>query len=211
MELSRLVLVVAGVGALVVALAISVPDGPLTQLVTAVGSDYLLVAAIAAIGLVVAAGRFHRGRTSTIEQATMPEPERPVSVQPLGADFDRALADKRLFLPVVGDERRKRLHAELRETAARTVCRVGHCGPETAIEHLARCDWTDDAEAAAFLRGETPPDPPLSVEVTGILRGEPWFRTQAANAADAIVAVAAEAKTAGGSGWSKQPIARGDD
>lgn len=200
MQHSRLLLVVVGVGALLAALAVSVPD--VSGVVAAVGSDYFLVAGVAVVGLLLAAGRFHSGRTSAIEQATMPEPERPVSVRPLGARFDRALSDRRLGLPVVGDSPRERLHAELRATALRTVCRVGHCDLGSAADHLARGDWTDDADAAAFLAAEEPPESSLATAVADLFRsvdlvgGDPWFRAQATNAAEAIVAAATEAEMA---------------
>lgn len=136
----------------------------------------------------------------------MPEPERPVSVRPLGSRFDQTLEDRRLGLPVVGDAARERLHADLRATALRTVCRVGHCGRETAADHLARGDWTDDADAAAFLAADDPPEPSLATAVADVFRsveligGDPWFRVQATKAAEAVVAAAETAEKTRGNG-----------
>jgi hypothetical protein len=188
-RLPQLVVGTVGLVALVVALTAALPASTLDDVVTAAGNDYLVVAGVAGLGLLAALGRFYAGRSSTIQQTTMPDPEHPVTVRPLGDEFDELLSTARLHVPVVGRATRRRLHGDLRDVAVRTLCRVDHCCRAEALAHLERGDWTTDEDAAAFLRADRPPQPPLTRELTAFLRGDPWFRTQVCGAAEALLAV----------------------
>ncbi|EJN57166.1 DUF7269 family protein [Halogranum rubrum] len=179
----------AGLVALVVALTTVLPADALDDAIAAVGNDYLVVAVVAGVGLLAAIGRFYAGRTSTIQQATMPDPERPVTVRPLGDEFDESLATTRIHVPVVGRAARRQLHADLRDVAIRTLCRVDHCSRAEALAHLERGDWTTDDDAATFLRTDRPPQPPLTAELAALLRGDPWFRMQASRTMEALLVV----------------------
>lgn len=185
----RLVVGALGLVGLGVALTATLPADALDGLVTLVGNDYLVVAGVAAIGLVAAFGRFYGGRTSNIQQASMPEPERPVTVRPAGDEFDEALSTLRLHVPVLGRALRRECHANLREVAVRTLCRMDHCPRAEALDHLERGDWTTDEDAAAFLRRDEPPTPSVTTELGSLLRGEPWFRAQACCTAEALLAL----------------------
>ncbi|SEP30629.1 hypothetical protein SAMN04487948_14015 [Halogranum amylolyticum] len=188
--LTRITVGTIGLLALGVALTSTVPTGALDGVVAAAGNDYLVVAGVAAVGLVAAFGRFYAGRASNIEQATMPDPERPVTVRPLGDEFDETLSNPRLHVPLVGRTVRRQLHTDLRDVAVRTLCRVGHCSRAEALAHLERGDWTTDDDAAAFLREDDPPTPSLTTELASLLRGDPWFRQQACCTAEALLTFA---------------------
>jgi hypothetical protein len=188
--LTRIAVGTIGLLALGVALTSVVPSDALDGIVAAAGNDYLVVAGVAAVGLVAALGRFYAGRASNIEQATMPDPERPVTVRPLGDEFDEALSNPRLHVPLVGRSLRRRLYTDLRDVAIRTLCRVDHCSRTEALTHLERGDWTTDDAAAAFLRDDDPPTPAVTTELASLLRGDPWFRERASRTAEALLAFA---------------------
>lgn len=189
-HLTRLGLGIVGLLALGVALTSILPTDALDGLVSAAGNDYFVVAGVAVIGLLAAFGRFHAGRTSQIRQTTMPDPEHPVSVRPLGDEFDEMLSNVRVHVPVLGAARRQRCHAALRDVAVRTLCRVDHCPRPEALAHLERGDWTTDDVAATFLRGDGPPTPSVLTELGALLRGQPWFRVQTTRTAEALLAFA---------------------
>lgn len=200
-----------GLLALGVALTATVPTDALDGVVAAAGNDYLVVAGVAAVGLVAALGRFYAGRASNIEQATMPDPERPVTVRPLGDEFDDALSNPRLHVPFVGRAVRRRLYADLRDVALRTLRRVDHCSRAEALAHLERGDWTTDDAAAAFLREDDPPTPSLTVELASLLRGEPWFRERACRTAEALLTFAETNANGDGNGRRAERVGAADD
>jgi hypothetical protein len=207
--LRRLALGTVGLVALGVALTAVLPADVLDGVVAAAGNDYLVVAGVAALGLLAAFSRFYSGRTSNIQQASMPDPERPVRVRPLGDEFDETLSTLRLHVPVLGRTLRRECHANLREVAIRTLCRMDHCPRPEAVAHLERGDWTTNEAAAAFLREDEPPTPSVSTELESLLRGEPWFRVQACQTAEALLAFAETGVN--GNGRASSAVASGGD
>lgn len=156
-----------------------------SSLVSILGSDYFLVAVIGLGGLVIAAIVAINGRSSNLQQASMPDAESPVSAPPPGAEFDRLVDSRVAFLPVIGDGDREAVKERLRTSAVETLSRVDGCTRSESETKLSRGDWTDDPTAAQFLAvGAAPPS-----RLTRCVRwvsGDPWFQRAAARTAEEI-------------------------
>lgn len=167
----RILLGLAGFFALVVSLA--APDGSVEATVTAIatvaGSEYLLAAAIGVVTLLVGIAAFVTGREAAT-QTRMPEPERPVPVPAPGDPFQKAAADWRCLLPLVGRKRRAKVQRRLFRTAVETVMVAENCTRETATRRIETGAWTSDDVAAEFLA--EPADDPISIgRFSALLRG----------------------------------------
>lgn len=195
MKRRRIVLGAAGVVLLGLALLGS-GDGPLADLVdaavTALGNDYLFLVAIAAGGLVVASAMVVSGRAGNLEQARMPDPERPVAVPTPGAGFDDQVGSVRFGLPVVGESRRESVRERLRASAVDVTMRSAGCSREEAERMVADGRWTDDPDAAAFLSESDPASVPELLQAG--LRGETPSQRRARRTAEEIVARAPGAR-----------------
>lgn len=176
---------VAGVLAFGCALALDggPAAGAVSAMVAVLGNDYLVVAAFAGAGLLVAASALATGRTGNLRQADPPTPERPVTAPAAGDAVDEVLASRTALLPVVADDRRDRLRERLRTAAIETWVRRGECSREEAVRRLDEGTWTDDRDAAAFLAGRGPG--PAS-RAAALARGEPWARRGARRATVAV-------------------------
>lgn len=196
MKPRRIVLGVAGVALLGLAVVGS-GDGPPADLVeaavAALGNDYLFLVAIAAGGLVVAAAMVVSGRAGNLEQARMPDPERPVAVPAPGAEFDDRIGRLRFGLPIVGRSERESVRERLRASAVDVTMRSTGCSSDEAERRVAEGRWTDDPDAAAFLSAS---DRSVSVpELLGaVLRGETPEQRRARRAAAEVVARAPGAR-----------------
>lgn len=141
----------SGVVVLVAALtSVALPTGALVGLA---GNDYFLVAAFGVLACLAGLSRLVAGRASTMDQAAMPEPERPPSVPTAGDGFDDRTGSLRFVLPVVGAADREAVRERVRSAAVATIRRTERCDRETARERVERGAWTDDRDAAAFLDG----------------------------------------------------------
>ncbi|WP_440010607.1 DUF7269 family protein [Halomicrococcus sp. SG-WS-1] len=162
---------------------------PLRTVVDAVANDYVLVAAIAVVGLVVATAALVTGRASNVEQAAMPTPEEPTSVPPPGREFDAALDSWRFRLPLVGRRRRAAVRERLEATAVATVSRERNCSREVARKLVATGEWTDDPLVAAYL-GTVANEAGVVSRAVGraaaLLAGETWHERCARRTAEAI-------------------------
>ncbi|WP_224334769.1 DUF7269 family protein [Haloprofundus halobius] len=154
MNVRRLLL--AGVGLLVLFAGITGGDVlPTDGLVELLGNDYLLMAVFAAVGLLVAVPVLVSGRGARLEQAEMPEAERPVSAPSPGEGFDEALSDWRLSIPVLGRRRRAALRDRLRRAAVKTLRTTEGFDRAEAERRVDEGTWTDDETAAAFLQTDS--------------------------------------------------------
>lgn len=178
-------------GVLLLGLSVAVSDGGVLAdlvgaAVTALGNDYLLLAAIAAGGLVLAGAMIASGRAGNLDQARMPDPERPIAVPAPGGRFDERVGGLRFGLPVVGRSAREAVRERLRATAVDVTMRAQGCGRAEAERRVAEGRWTDDPEAAAFL-AEGSELPSAGGTVAALLDGETPQGRRARRTADALV------------------------
>ena len=166
MSRRRLLAGLVGVALLGVALStdVSLPLGPLVDWV---GSDYLLVAAVGGVSLVLSVPVLAGGRATNLDQTETPDPERPATARPAGHELDDLRTSAALAVPVVGVAGR-RLRGRLRLAATGTVARSTGCRRKTARARVERGEWCDDPVATAFLADEQRLG--LSVWVGSLLR-----------------------------------------
>lgn len=156
-------------------------------LVAALGADYFLgaaLAALAAVGAVaVAAARLREG----FDQATPP----PVGAAPRGrrpgAAVDAVLAGEFGPWDHVRGERRAAVRERLREAAVGTVARTERFPREEARRKVASGAWTDDPVAAAFLVAEA--EPSLPARLLDVVPGRSRFEHRTRRAVTAILSV----------------------
>lgn len=156
---------------------------PVEDLVGLFGNDYLLVAALGGVALLIAAVVVERGKT--VVQSEMPDPEAGVSVPTPGDDLAATLDSWLLAVPLFGSETRASVRSRLREAAVETVSRAEGCTEREASDRIDAGRWTDDPDAAAFLAGGTGPS--LGGYRRALAGGEPWFTHGARRTARAIV------------------------
>lgn len=158
-----------------------------TGLVAALGADYFLGAAVAALAvvgaLVVATERLRRG----FDQATPP----PVGTAPRGRrpgeGIDTVLAgDLGPWEHLRGDQRAS-VRSRLREAAVGAVARAERCPREDARRRVAAGSWTEDTVAAAFLAAED--GPALPGRLLDAVPGRSQFEHRARRAVAAIMAL----------------------
>lgn len=149
---------VVGAGGLVVLVAAltSVVAPPVAPVVGMLGNDYFLVATFGALASLVGVAAIVSGRASVMDQATMPEPERPPSVPAAGDPFDDRVGSLQFVLPVVGAEDREAVRSRLRDAAVEAVRRADRCDRATARERVVSGEWTTDRAVTAFLNESSP-------------------------------------------------------
>lgn len=150
----RLLAGLAGVAALCVALVTDAAV-PVGTLVDRVGSDYLLVAAVGGVALLLSVPVLLSGRAAKLEQTETPDPEWPATAAPAGRGLDETRTSLALALPVVGAEPRARLRERLRQAAAGAVARSNGCSQRAALTRVERGEWCSDPVAATFLADGT--------------------------------------------------------
>ena len=199
MNWGRLLVAALGVAAFGVAAAAALVPGvasmlPVDAAVAALGLDYLLVAVLGVVALVVTLLVLALRAVGGQDQADPPAPESIETVPRLGADVDAVLEDglglRRRVLGDGGEPVRERF----RETAVRTVARVENCEHAEARRRVRAGTWTDDAEAAAFLADGGDARATWRTRVYAALQGESPFQRGARRAVEAVVALAAEAE-----------------
>lgn len=189
-------LLVAGIGvvAFVLAVAMVVVPGaesvlPVDAAVEALGYDYLLVALLGVVALVVTLLVLALRAIDGQDQATPPDPEGIETVPRFGADVDEVieagLGLRTRFLGDGGEAVRDRF----RETAVRTVARVENCTHADARRRVAEGTWTDDPAAASFL-ADGGGSVTWRTRVLSAFGGESPFQRGARRSAEAIVALA---------------------
>lgn len=173
MSLARRLAVACGALALCLAVLSALGRVDLTAAVTLLGNDYVFVAAIAAVGGLLALSTALSARRVGRYQARTPDPEGPVSAPTPGHTIDSLLADWRLRVPLVGRSRRRLLRARLRAAVVATLQRVEGCDQETATARVDSGAWTTDRWAGSFLghcRGPT-----LGQRLAAWRAGETWI------------------------------------
>ena len=165
---------------------------PVDAAVAALGLDYLLVAVLGVVALVVTLLVLGLRAVGGLEQAEPPDPEGIETVPRLGADVDALLEDglglRRRLLEDGGEPIRERF----RETAVRTVARVENCEHAEARRRVRAGIWTDDGEAAAFLADGGDARATWRTRVYAALDGESPFQRGARRTVEAVVALAAD-------------------
>lgn len=200
-RLLRRALVATGVVAFGLAISIAmVPDAarlfPAERAVSAVGSDYVVVAAIGlvAVGLsaLVVVGRHLWG----VDEATPPAVEDVQSATRPGTAFDRQTGAGR------DSDRRDRL----RKAAARATMRAEGCSLDAAESRVADGSWTDDDVAGRHLRGPSQADRRVAVE-------EGWSTHRTVAAIERLTAAGSSPPADGSdpSGDGKDPAGDGRD
>jgi len=163
---------------------------PVDGAVAALGFDYLLLAIVGVVALVVTLVVLALRAVGGLDQAEPPAPEEIATVPTFGADVDAVVEDgtglrARLF----GDER-ERVRERFRETAVATVMRVSNCSRAEARRQVATGAWTDDAEAAAFLASSGEGPGTWRTRFGAAFSGETPFQRGARHAAEAVVGLA---------------------
>jgi hypothetical protein len=190
MNRRRTLLGLAGATALLVAVGGVASLLSVQPAVDALGNDYLFLAVIAGVGLLVAFPAFVSGRASNVEQATVPTPETPATVPPAGRTFDETVGSWRFRLPVYGREQRRAVRDRLRAAAVGAVMRERNCSRDVARRRVAAGEWTDDPGVAAYLGGgadvDDPPRAGIDDRLGALLSGGTWHERQARRAADRL-------------------------
>lgn len=183
-SLRRNLFALAGVGAL--AAAFTAPgrvEERIGRLVTAAGNDYVLVGAIAVLGILVGLMAVVSGRIENLRQAELPEPEDTVHGGRPGASVDAALATPWLSLPILGHAKRAFIRDRVRQAAVASLMRANGCPRSQATRLIERGEWTEERSAAMFL---TTGDATTSRPIADMLRWEPLFARRARHAIAAI-------------------------
>lgn len=172
------------VGGITVVRRGAVGGDPLAPVVTALGNDYILLALIGCVGLIVVVAVAYYRWLAGLEQTEPPDPEDVHDVAPPGVAFDEVVSARGLDALIDAD-RREAVRTRLREAAIATVIRESNCSRSAATERVRRGTWTDDDEAARFLTGDT--DTGLVGRLAGVVGLDSPFQRAARRTAAEIV------------------------
>lgn len=180
---------VVGVGVLVLAfLVVAVPavsDAfPSDALVEAVGSDYVLAAAVGIVATVVVVAVVALRGLDGIDQATMPNPETVQHAAYPGVRFDRTVSERLHLLPHRPTEEEERLRERIRRAAERAVMRRENVSRERASGIVENGEWTDDEVAATFLSAARRPW--IGMRLRALVSRRSLFQIGARRAADEV-------------------------
>lgn len=131
---------------------------PIEAIVALLGNDYILVAVLAGVAILVVLTALGARIVTGLDQTTPPDPEEVHSVPSFGAEFDELVSRGGLRALLVTEQQRE-VRSRLRAAAIATVMHESNCTRSEARERVDRGTWTDDPEAAAFLatsRGSEP-------------------------------------------------------
>ncbi|MFC6826997.1 DUF7269 family protein [Halopelagius fulvigenes] len=157
---------------------------PSDALVDAVGSDYVLAAAVGILATVLVVAVVALRGLDGIDQATMPEPETVQHASYPGVRFDRTVTERIHLLPHRPTEEEKRLRDRIRRAAERAVMRRENVSRERADAMVESGEWTDDATAAAFVSDSR--RPPLRARFAALLTHRSLFQRGARRAAEEV-------------------------
>lgn len=136
-------LAVFAIGALAVFSPTVAAALPVEAMIAALGSDYVVVAAVGVVAVAFAALVLLVVAISGVDEADLPIVETVESAPHPGQAVDRSV-DGEAGVPDARVER-------LTEAAVRTLMRAEHCSRSTAERRVAEGTWTDDEIAADFL------------------------------------------------------------
>ncbi|SFF78000.1 hypothetical protein SAMN04488063_0257 [Halopelagius inordinatus] len=157
---------------------------PSDALVEAVGSDYVLAAAVGVVAILFVVAVVARRGLDGVDQATMPNPETVQHAAYPGVRFDRTVTERLHLLPHRPTEEEKRLRARIRRAAEREVMRRENVSQERASEMIESGEWTDDDAAATFLSNARRPW--IGARLRALVSRRSWFQTGARRAADEV-------------------------
>ncbi|WP_267642389.1 DUF7269 family protein [Haloarchaeobius amylolyticus] len=192
MNRRRFLTAVLGVLALVAgvtALGSDLGEPVAETLLAALGNDYVVAAAVAGLGLLVAVPVLLSARASTLDQATMPKPEESLTKPAPGDDFDETLTADVLMVPHVSADRRETVREDLRESAVAVVAQATGTGRHEAAERVRQGTWTDDEAVARFLAesgDQRSPGSSLTARLRALAGGDSPFQHRARRTARAI-------------------------
>lgn len=185
---------------------------PVGNAVDLLGNDYLVVAVVGAVGLVLAASLLVSGRPGNVDETTTPDPERAVSLPVPGDDFDDAMSSRLALLPLVGGTDRATLRARLRSTVVYWLMRSENCTRTEAERRVEAGEWTDERDAALFLAADAGRRERTGAMLRSWVRLRPWLQVGARRTAAALVAASEEvgqAPTAGAPAAEAETAERG--
>lgn len=177
MALTRKAPAAAGVALLALAALVVVVPGtakliPMGAAVQRLGNDYIFVAVVAALALgaflLVLLARAATG----VSEATPPAVEGTTPGAP-GRAVDESLD---ALPPVRMTDRHRDVHERVRTAAVEAVAEADGCSRSAARERIESGEWTDDAEAAAFVANDDVDPPGVPQRVATRLRRRHWFR-----------------------------------
>ncbi|WP_207592663.1 DUF7269 family protein [Halomontanus rarus] len=152
-DLSRRAMMVIGVAALALGVATIVVVQPL---VDSLPSSFAFVGLFGAVAFLLGLWMFRARYRGGIESTTVLDIEYPMSTPTPGHDIDRALYQL-TELREGTIEYKEQIQKRLGEVAVAVISQRENCSREEAIQHLEEGTWTDDATAASFFSGGSPP------------------------------------------------------
>lgn len=167
LRVAKYLTLVVGAAVLLLAAGIvtgAVPGGllPIEQLESQLGYDYLVVAPVAALGVLFALVLAYHGRVTKIQQVGTPNAEDVEDVPVVGDDFDALLEEAEGFaFRKSTRESRNEIKERLSRAAVAVLVKEGHSKPE-AREKVENGSWTGSSYAASLLGGRGAPAPPLT-------------------------------------------------
>ncbi|WP_440991888.1 DUF7269 family protein [Haloarchaeobius baliensis] len=160
---------------------------PVDAAVGLLGNDYLVVAAVAAVGFALALLLVLSGRPGNVDEVTTPDPERAVSLPVPGDDFDAAMGSRIALVPLVGGTDRSGMRDRLRADVVHWLMRSENYSRTEAELQVATGNWTDDPDAALFLADGGSRTDRASAMLRSWLRLRPWVQVGALRTARALV------------------------
>ena len=154
-------------------------------LVTALGYDYLVVAIVGVVALLLALVVVLARSLSGFEQASPPTAESVPVGQSLGAEIDHVIEEGLHPAEHLRGGARAAVRDRLRRTAIETVMRVDGCSSAAARATVSAGEWTDEEAAATFLADDGPGS--LGRRLRDALPGGSRFQRHTARAVTAIV------------------------
>lgn len=186
--------VVGGLVFLIGLLTVVAPSGaadPVRAMVAIFGNDYVLVAVLGTLGLLLGLAALANRGTTGLDQAAPPPPEPIYPVARHGESID-AFLDGRDPGDGVGTGRSDVIRTRLRSIAVTTVMRSANCTMAEARERIETGSWTDEPLAATYLAGDERPG--LGARLKAALVGTSPDRQAARVAAAEIAELDAEAR-----------------
>lgn len=152
------------------------------RLEAALGNDYLLVASVSAVALLLGLLFAFRGRAGTVQQAETPDAEGVESVPAPGDDFDELVKEAKGWR---SREKKEEVRDRVREAAVDVVASEENCSRPEAERYVDTGTWTADRYASAFLGGRDAPQLPLLTRLRVAYGGSP-FETAATRAVEEV-------------------------
>lgn len=166
--------------------------GSVRALVAFLGNDYVLVAIVGALALLLGLSVLAVRGKSGLDQAAPPPPEPIYPVPRHGESIDAFLAGQDVGNSS-GSDSPDEMRARLRTVAITTVMRAANCTQAEARERVETGAWTDEELAADFLTETETPG--LGTRLRAALRGTSMHQQAARVTAAEIATLDAEARS----------------